>query len=363
MDKKLFYSKTLRWWEPFGGWGNHYLYYNKNTKSSQIRDTGLCNRILHWEVAYHLSKKTNFEYKIILRDYHWPESVLLDIPNTIIDDSLIDGGFNHKISEMYFKHIVSDNNSKVISSKYIDRKFLSGLMTDINLIYDYNHLYSNFGFLYIDDIIDMNPSDRPLIDIKIKYDYIDSYIKDFTKDLVGIHIRRNNGVFKSLIDVESIPVEIRSDFIEHTKHNIIGAKYHFIRDNTYFYIIDEILKLNPNERFYISHDLPVELMEYYKTKYGDRVVDRFSIINHISDYLVNETDIDICWLERYGSVISNIIDLFGLSYTKFKILHPTSTWSFVSSVYNITPHVFLHDDTIGNECINTLFDEYKKILI
>jgi hypothetical protein len=363
MDKKLFYSKTLRWWEPFGGWCDHYRYYKKYIDDVTVVDSGLCNRILHWEVAYHLSKKTNFEYKIILRDYHWPESVLLDIPNTIIDDSLIDGGFNHKISEMYFKHTVSGNNSKVISSKSIYRKFLMQLIENVDEIYQFDHLYSDFGFLYIDDIIDMNPSDRPLIDIKIKYDYIDSYIKDFTKDLVGIHIRRNNGVFKSLIDVESIPVEIRSDFIEHTKRNVTGSRYHFIRDNTYFYIIDEILKINPKERFYISHDLPTELMEYYKTKYGDRVVDRFSMINHISDYLVNETDIDVYWLEWYGNVISNIIDLFGLSYTKFKILHPTSTWSFVSSVYNITPYVFLDDDTIGNECINTLFDEYKKILI
>ena len=38
------YKNTLRWVEPFGGW------------EADTEDTGLCNRIFHWEVAYEINK-------------------------------------------------------------------------------------------------------------------------------------------------------------------------------------------------------------------------------------------------------------------------------------------------------------------
>jgi hypothetical protein len=39
------YERTLRWLEPFGGWRGF------------TTDTGLCNRIFHWEVAYEINKQ------------------------------------------------------------------------------------------------------------------------------------------------------------------------------------------------------------------------------------------------------------------------------------------------------------------
>ena len=75
------YKNTLRWVEPFGGW------------SKDTEDTGLCNRIFHWEVAYDISKNNNFDYQIILEEKYWPEFKLIDLPKTkFVDDSIKTSG-------------------------------------------------------------------------------------------------------------------------------------------------------------------------------------------------------------------------------------------------------------------------------
>lgn len=50
------YNKTLRWLEPYGGWSEN--------------DTGLCNRIFHWEIAHEICKQNNYDFKIILQHLH-----------------------------------------------------------------------------------------------------------------------------------------------------------------------------------------------------------------------------------------------------------------------------------------------------
>lgn len=66
-------DKTLRWCDSYrsqGGW------------AGQNYDTGLCNRILHWELAYLINKAKDFSHTIILEELYWPEFKLLSIPNT-----------------------------------------------------------------------------------------------------------------------------------------------------------------------------------------------------------------------------------------------------------------------------------------
>ena len=57
----------LKWVEPWGG------YDSKN-------DTGFCNRLFHWELAYQLNEINNFKFKILLEDYWWPELEYLELP-------------------------------------------------------------------------------------------------------------------------------------------------------------------------------------------------------------------------------------------------------------------------------------------
>jgi hypothetical protein len=77
----MYYKGTLRWLEPFGGWGHHNNFFDYVTLEFGT-DTGLCNRILHWEVAEFINEKNDFSYDILLQDLFWPELEILDLPHT-----------------------------------------------------------------------------------------------------------------------------------------------------------------------------------------------------------------------------------------------------------------------------------------
>ena len=74
--------------------------------------------------------------------------------------------------------------------------------------------------------------------------------------------------------------------------------------------MDNILKLNPNQKFYISSDLPDEIMGYFYEKYGDNLIDKKNILNIVYDYIVT-SGIKKSELE-YGNVVPNLVDLFSL---------------------------------------------------
>jgi hypothetical protein len=77
----MYFDKTLRWLEPFGGWGDHSNVFDY-IKPEFGMDTGFCNRILHWEVAHYLNEKNDFQYRILLQDVFWPELEILELPYT-----------------------------------------------------------------------------------------------------------------------------------------------------------------------------------------------------------------------------------------------------------------------------------------
>ena len=64
MDNHDIFKKTLRWIEPFGGWGQAHNYFNNFNVSLSNNDTGLCNRIFHWEIAHFLSEINKNSHKI-----------------------------------------------------------------------------------------------------------------------------------------------------------------------------------------------------------------------------------------------------------------------------------------------------------
>ena len=60
-------NKTLRWYEPFGGWGKLNVNHDHFTVNLANSDTGLCNRLLHWEQAYLINKNNDYKYKIFVQ--------------------------------------------------------------------------------------------------------------------------------------------------------------------------------------------------------------------------------------------------------------------------------------------------------
>ena len=101
-------------------------------------------------------------------------------------------------------------------------------------------------------------------------------------------------------------------------------------------------KLNPNQKFYISSDLPDEIMGYFYEKYGDNLIDKKNILNIVYDYIVT-SGIQKSELE-YGNVVPNLVDLFSLSFCKFLIKVPTSTWSNFAENYVRKESAFVTED-------------------
>ena len=324
------YNKTLRWCEPYGGWAEH--------------DTGLCNRILHWEIAHEIAEKHNFEYKIILQKLHWPELDLIYLPNSSQFRFFeYEFGIFHqkKFQDLRFKTIFDIENESVRLASPLKLEKVTEMFRTKNFdLSEDNHWYADFGFNEMKKLYKRTIRNRPLQHIKLKHNFIEDFLRRNTKDVIGIHIRRNSGVRYSEEDVLSLPESVREKYKKfQTNNDAIHFGYRFLRDDKYFKIIDEILKLKPEQKFYISSDLPCDMLHYYKDRYPGKILMKEDFLPVINDYLIN-CSIDLKNLER-GNVVENIVDLFALSFCCFLIKSNRSTWSEFAMYYRRQPSVYV----------------------
>jgi hypothetical protein len=337
------FQKTLRWLEPYGGWHKY--------------DTGLCNRIFHWEIAYELTRNNNLEYFIMLEKKFWPELRLIELPKTKITGFI--EGDSHEIEKLKFITVHDTINSNVSLSKPIMFDELNEMFKDqdLNLKNKGNHFYSDFGYTTIDSLYNRLPkNDRPLKLIKLRYKHIEDFIKFQMKDTVGIHLRRGHGVTITKKDVDTLPKEIRKKYelfmdSKVSEHSL----YKFIEDEKYFNMIENMLKISPSQKFYLSSDLPYELISYYVKRYPKHIITKEDLMSSIYDYLINATHSKEEY--DYGNIAENIVDLFSLSFCKFLVKSNKSTWSDFAQLYSDTPFVNVLDD--WDDFL--IKDKYKKI--
>lgn len=353
----MYDEKTLRWLEPFGGWGDHSQYYVAGNKKIMINnDTGLCNRIFHWELAYFITEKHGYNFKIYLQHKFYPEITLLDFPETIpIYFKKYDFHFIHgnNFENLFFKTVFDLKNDQVKLSDKIDLKSLNYLITDEDYrlnISGGSHYYSDFGYKSLEDIFKNNKKsfdskNRPLTKIKLKHTFVEETIKNYVKGYVGIHLRRNNGVNITNKDLSKMEEPIRKKYENLQKNKNVVGNYTFYGDDLYFSLIEKILEINPKQRFYISDDLPEGFINYYQKKYGyDVIKTRDEIAYDILSFYYS-CGIDVLFLENYGNLINNIIDLFALSYCSFLVMSPKSTWSEFARDYKNQPSEYITADT------------------
>jgi hypothetical protein len=117
------YEKTLRWLEPYGGWHKY--------------DTGLCNRIFHWEIAYELTRNNNLEYFIMLEKKFWPELRLIELPKTKITGFI--EGDSHEIEKLKFITVHDTINSNVSLSKPIMFDELNEMFKELGITLSNNN--------------------------------------------------------------------------------------------------------------------------------------------------------------------------------------------------------------------------------
>lgn len=287
-------NKFLIWLEPNNGWA-----VGRDLDGMEYNDTGLCNRVLHWEIAYEINRKLNFKYNILVEKEYWPELDFIDLPNTV---ALPQSELPRDSMPLSFKRVTSIlTNSSNVPIK------------DTNW-------HSNFGYKILASFYGNTNFFHPLSLIKLKDSSIESHIKEKVKDVIGLHIRRNSGVAFKEEDLDTLLPEIKHQYLRFRENNppVKEDYIRYIKDDLYFSVIDDILQTNPTQKFYISCDLPYSLYSYYKNKYREAVITK-------EDLLVD--------VEKSSVTLGNIIDLFALSFCKFIIKSNRSSWSDFAQFY------------------------------
>ena len=196
------YERTLRWLEPFGGWNEF------------TTDTGLCNRIFHWELAYEINKQNDFKYFILLEKKYWPEHKLLDLPTTKIISNV--EGDSYEVEKLKFIAVYDTINKKINTAIPLLTDNIEKMFKYSNLkLEDKGHYYSNFGYRELSNLYlqkDFESIERPLSKIKLKHKSVEESIIHEMKNVVGIHIRRGNGIPYTKDDLNSIPKDKRNEF-------------------------------------------------------------------------------------------------------------------------------------------------------
>ena len=358
-----FFKKTLRLPEPYGGWGNQHNYRFHTDIKWANNDTGFCNRLFHWELAYIMNSKLDFDFNIMLQYKMWPELDLLDLPYTFADYSDIrnenDLFWNWDYENLKFKTVfnLKENSVKLadrIDNDLLEEMFNSGVFTKLRKS---NHWYSDFGWKTMTKIhTDWYNGPRPISEIKLKHKKLEDILKKGLNDAVGIHLRRFNGVNFKEEDYDKVPKGLQPLLRKiNSKKSVVDTPYPFVDDSKYFEIIDEILKINPRQSFFISTDLPIKFLQPYVKRYGHRINHVHHFEKEFQTYLYN-CNLDVHKISKYGNVLQNVIDLFGLSYCPFVIGASQSTWSEFAYYYK--PKFHCHNEFELEEVVRLFKDYY-----
>jgi len=293
----------LKWAEPWKG-------HNRTT------DTGLCNRIYHWELAYEINKLNNFKFTILVENHWWQELEYLDIPYTMGSDSW--GVDFKKNTELFDSNELEKDNFKLDTSK---------------------NWYPTCGFDYSrffwgkDELgIHHYATERPLKKIKVKDKFIADRIVLMRDNVVGIHIRRGVGVANKNLT-------IRDDRF-----------YRYIEDKDYLDIMKKIVEINPNQKFYLSADIDKKKLGVYYDNFD--IIDSTDVNPNLKDphnAFKNYPKLKKKALQQKEYAKANVIDLFSLSYCSFLLTHVDSSWSEIATLYNRTPFVNVSTEKFNEE--------------
>lgn len=307
-------SKTLRWVEPYHG-------------GMSREDTGLCNRLLHWELAYKINKLNNFKFTILLQEEWWSELKYLNLPNTRPVRNPYYS--NQKVAELKFKTVFDYKNQNIYLAEPISEEFMGKMVKKNKFALKGDNYYSDFGYNFIEEL--ENIGGKGISAIKFKHKGFEKEIQKAVEGCIGIHIRRGEGVEVTMDHIQNLPKEVHHLFKPHEG----DVNYKWISDVQYFKIIDGILRRNPNQKFYLSTDMTRDQYEYIINRYPGSFKTRKDVFN------------EVFWTSNYYEKIDdfqfvgfiNIIDLFTLASCDYIIKSPYSTWSIVASMWRDKPSI------------------------
>lgn len=299
----------------------------------ETNDTGLCNRLLCWELVKIINHIHDDKFEIVLDIQQNPET---NNCFTLEDTTMVN------TSDINFDDYLPI--SDIMVQDIIDGKLKLG---------DKNY-YTDFTKRQINDFIE-NYSKRFIKSLKFKHNDINKDIKFVIQGSIGIHVRRGRGVKihkDNTIDLslfEGWNHDILSDYVRMKVKDMPAWKFYqfdFIKDEVYFEKIDLILKKLPKQKFYISHDLKDEYFERWVERYPDNIILKDTFYDLLSNWEIP--------LEVHTK---NFLDLYCLCNTREIFKTPLSTWSDLACDYNNKIGVYLNWDSnqkILDKCIKKL---------
>ena len=314
-----------------------YLKLTEEWKTSEMEynseQTGLCNRIIFWELAYIFNQINNFKFTILLEKLYWSELNYLSMPNTKGVDEYKEDFWNGD-KTLNFEMLLDDETFK--------------LNTEINWVLYQQHFieYYDYFFKYIKKF----SFNRPLQLIDIKNDVLKNTIIEKLDGVVGIHVRKGDaGTPEETINFEEIRNKLKDKSLSDSEREKLekesltcgqgGRWYETFKDERYLKIMDDIVKVKPNQKFYISTNGDKEQLKVFYDNFD--ILDYSTILNNIKNVDESKNYLDY---ELNKNCLRNVVDLFSLSYSKFLILHPESTWSKFAKWYKGVPSINVSDE-------------------
>ena len=266
-------------------------------------DSGWGNRIQCWEALSIIIKSAGTNHIIKVLPKHFPELNQVHFPNTeYIELSDVDG--------------VPITNKDILKWDNINKIHLDN---NLNYITKYDFNYTT--------IVNQNffsASEDQIKEIKLSNSELNKALDELTANVIGIHIRRGNGVHVDQEDLNSIPEQYRKFYrlcIE------CDEAYDFYRDIEYFNFIDDKIKQNNDIKFYIGIDVEEEAIQYYKKKYPNRILTCNDVIIKLKSIIDKLKFLEPrLQLKTMGYIL---IDFFTLAKCKEVILSPFSSWSYM----------------------------------
>jgi len=299
-------------------------------------DTGLCNRILCWEILQIINHLHDNKFKVVIDDQQNPEvHNCFTFENTTVTDARnIDFDDYLPITNELLKDIIN-------KGKKLDNK----------------NYYTDFTVRQINDI-SKNYKTRFLKNLRFRHDDINKDILSEIQTSIGIHVRRGRGVKitkqgeDNIIDLSLFDGwnhDLLADYVKTKVKDLPAWKFYqfdFVKDEEYFEKIDIILEKNPQQKFYISHDLKDEYFERWVERYPKNIILKGNFYDLIKAWEIP--------LELHTK---NFLDLYCLCNTMEIIKTPYSTWSDLATDYNKKKGVYLKwdsDKKILDKCIKKI---------
>ena len=335
-------------------------------------DSGFGDRIAIWSLAYYFSTIIK-DVEIIVEDNYWPELLLIDLPNTTAQDvSVLKSSNNQlipitceKFRDILLTEQFDYENSSENTYYYLDFS-----------ISCFDHLYHFFDYK---NITYKEILHNCVSKIKLKLTTAINFMENEFSDVCCIHLRRGLGTYpteKFLNEIEKIlPKETIDSYWENFHKNRLGEEYRnsgkykyydmllkkdknrqkiffeseninndfdwvnsykIIPDSDYFNLIDNfILSENPNQKIYISSDIPKKYYSYYYDRYPNNIIDKSYYLKKfitLHQNKIPKEKFKIKYLLPTIKIFENVFDLMAGCYSK-TVVKSISNWSSLFTVY------------------------------